>query len=341
MANETKIGLLVGVTIIIAFAILLANRGREDHITPQLAQGVLRESQAAYAQHERTDRDGQAVAAGERSDHDRAGRASDDIIRRNLEKGQQENVLVDGTGGRWANTPEAGADRDAMRGDDDQDRPSTNVLRGSGNAGEKLQMLLDNANALLGRGADDDAGEGERADGPASRDARGRRARVHRYTVAEGDTLSGIAERFYGTQKMSVLQAIYEANRGVMADINSLGIGDQLVLPDIAGVGGPKGARAESNRPEARPRKRSRDRGGREHEVDPRRRRGHGTRWYTIKEHDALVSIAREQLQDASRWMEIYELNKDKFPGGPDRIRPGVRIKLPSAELAAARRGSR
>ena len=32
---------------------------------------------------------------------------------------------------------------------------------------------------------------------------------------------------------------------------------------------------------------------------------------YTIKSGDSLSGIAQEQLGDASRWKEIYELNKD------------------------------
>ena len=51
-------------------------------------------------------------------------------------------------------------------------------------------------------------------------------------------------------------------------------------------------------------------------------------RWYQIKKNDRYVSIARSQLGDASRWRELFELNKDKFPD-PQRIREGVRIKLP------------
>jgi nucleoid-associated protein YgaU len=51
-------------------------------------------------------------------------------------------------------------------------------------------------------------------------------------------------------------------------------------------------------------------------------------RWYQIKKNDRYISIARRQLGDARRWREVYELNKDKFPD-PQRIREGVRIKLP------------
>ena len=58
-------------------------------------------------------------------------------------------------------------------------------------------------------------------------------------------------------------------------------------------------------------------------------------RWYQIKTDDRYYSIAREQLGDGSRWPEIHQLNKEKFPD-PGKIRPGVRIKLPPRRVATA-----
>ena len=55
-----------------------------------------------------------------------------------------------------------------------------------------------------------------------------------------------------------------------------------------------------------------------------------------MQKNDRYVSIAREQLGDASRWREIHELNKDKFPD-PQRIREGVRIRLPSTVVASVK----
>lgn len=59
-----------------------------------------------------------------------------------------------------------------------------------------------------------------------------------------------------------------------------------------------------------------------------------GFRSYQVKKNDRYVSIARDQLGDGSRWRELHELNKDKFPD-PQQIREGVRIKLPSTSLVA------
>ena len=51
-------------------------------------------------------------------------------------------------------------------------------------------------------------------------------------------------------------------------------------------------------------------------------------KWYQIKPKDRYTKIAREQLGDATRWREIFEMNKEVF-SDPNMIRPGVRIKLP------------
>ena len=62
---------------------------------------------------------------------------------------------------------------------------------------------------------------------------------------------------------------------------------------------------------------------------------GKAFRWYQIRKQDRYASIAREQLGDEGRWREIFELNRGKFPNA-DRIREGVRIKLPLTTMAAA-----
>ena len=50
---------------------------------------------------------------------------------------------------------------------------------------------------------------------------------------------------------------------------------------------------------------------------------------YTIKSGDTLSDIAQEQLGDANRWKEIYEMNKDVIGDNPDMIHPGKKLKLP------------
>ena len=51
-------------------------------------------------------------------------------------------------------------------------------------------------------------------------------------------------------------------------------------------------------------------------------------REYTIKKNDTLSGIAKSELGKASRWQEIYNLNKDIIKN-PNLIYPGQKIKLP------------
>ena len=49
------------------------------------------------------------------------------------------------------------------------------------------------------------------------------------YTVAAGDTLTGIAEQFYGDGES--WGPIYEANKGSLSSPSSLRVGQTLVIP--------------------------------------------------------------------------------------------------------------
>ena len=51
---------------------------------------------------------------------------------------------------------------------------------------------------------------------------------------------------------------------------------------------------------------------------------------YTVDSGDNLSNIAKQELGDANRWREIYELNKDVIGKNPDLIQPGMELKLPS-----------
>ena len=54
------------------------------------------------------------------------------------------------------------------------------------------------------------------------------------------------------------------------------------------------------------------------------------TKTYTVDSGDNLSAIAKQELGDANRWREIYELNKDVIGNNPDLIQPGMELKLPS-----------
>jgi nucleoid-associated protein YgaU len=51
------------------------------------------------------------------------------------------------------------------------------------------------------------------------------------HTVQEGDTLTGLAQRYYGDGDKSA--AIYRANRGVLDALDRLPPGTELLIPDL------------------------------------------------------------------------------------------------------------
>jgi nucleoid-associated protein YgaU len=52
-------------------------------------------------------------------------------------------------------------------------------------------------------------------------------------------------------------------------------------------------------------------------------------RTYVVQPGDSLSKIAKEELGDASRWPEIFELNKDQIKD-PNLIHTGQELKMPS-----------
>ena len=52
-------------------------------------------------------------------------------------------------------------------------------------------------------------------------------------------------------------------------------------------------------------------------------------RIYTVKSGDSLWRIARDQLSDASRHLELAELNKTALGGNPNNLKLGQKIILP------------
>lgn len=51
---------------------------------------------------------------------------------------------------------------------------------------------------------------------------------------------------------------------------------------------------------------------------------------YTVKKGDCLWNIAKAELGDATRWQEIYKLNKSVIGSNPNLIYPGQVFTLPS-----------
>lgn len=163
---------------------------------------------------------------------------------------------------------------------------------------------------------------------PKKRTPRPRPRRVQIYVVAKNDNLTKIARKFSGRSSSGktiaqYVDLIFETNRDVLKNKNSVRAGQKLQIP----IEEARATRALEETALA-----VADTGRREKNADPRKARKDAKstafRWYQVKPRDRYTKIAKEQLGDEKRWKEIYELNKNIF-ADPDRIRPGVRIKLP------------
>ena len=53
-------------------------------------------------------------------------------------------------------------------------------------------------------------------------------------------------------------------------------------------------------------------------------------RTYIVKSGDSLWKIARDQLGDASRHLELARINDSTLHGDPDNLRPGQKLILPA-----------
>ena len=113
--------------------------------------------------------------------------------------------------------------------------------------------------------------------------------------MRDGDTLSGIAEEWFGDANKWDL--IARANPGI--DPDRLRIGQTLRLPPRDAASAAPGA--------------SRNTGGH----------------YTVRSGDSLSSIARELYGDETLWKIIYDANREVIGDDPDRIKVGMTLTIP------------
>ena len=114
------------------------------------------------------------------------------------------------------------------------------------------------------------------------------------YTVQQGDTLSGIALRFYGDGSEASWRRIYHENLQVIGnDPNQLRPGEVLFIPGV--------------------------------QVQP------GTN-YIVQQGDTLSGIALRFYGDGSEasWRKIYNANVQAIGNDPNQLRPGEVLFIPS-----------
>lgn len=101
-------------------------------------------------------------------------------------------------------------------------KPSSGQVRGE-RARPDFSGVRGSADTVEATGADGHASDAASADTTPSGNG------AHSYTVKAGDTLSHIAQRYYG--KASDWRRIYDANRATVANPDLIQPGQQLTIP--------------------------------------------------------------------------------------------------------------
>jgi nucleoid-associated protein YgaU len=134
-------------------------------------------------------------------------------------------------------------------------------------------------------------------------------ARTVQYIVQPGDSMWTIARRWFGDGVR------WREIAGSNPDINPerLRVGQRLQLPahdDTRTVG----LNQAISIPAARVRTPLPERYGRH---------------YTVQSGDTLSTIADDQYRSESRWREIYEANRTAIGGNPNRLKVGMKLRIP------------
>lgn len=146
-----------------------------------------------------------------------------------------------------------------------------------------------------------------------------------KYTVQPNDNLWIISEKVYGTG--GYFKALREHNRAVLPRADKLVVGSVLAVPPVATL--------EQNFPSLCPKQRkSALVKPRTMQASTQGRRATGSNVYVVEQGDTLFDIARYELGKASRWAEIYDLNRDVLGEDFDHLSPGMELTLPARQGA-------
>ena len=141
------------------------------------------------------------------------------------------------------------------------------------------------------------------------------------YTVLPNDSLWSISEKAYGTG--GYFKALGEYNRAHLPRLDRLTVGNTLTVPPASTL--------EQNFPSLCPKQRkSAVVKPCSQQVSAQPRRANGGNVYVVEEGDTLFDIARYELGKASRWTEIYDLNRDVLGEDFDYLQPGIELALPA-----------
>ena len=139
------------------------------------------------------------------------------------------------------------------------------------------------------------------------------------YKVQPNDSYWVISKKLYGTG--GYFKALAEHNLKEFPKEDRLQVGDMLSTPKVEAL--------ERTYPGLCPKASRRQAAHGRTSVLGASTSYHTGRTYTVEEGDTLFDIARFELGKASRWAEIYELNRDVLGEDCDFLAPGMKLALP------------
>ena len=148
------------------------------------------------------------------------------------------------------------------------------------------------------------------------------------YVVNEGDSLAGIARKFYGSREGSKkinIARIFDVNRKLLKSPDEIRVGQKLIIPPLLASVPDKGkivnvlSGTEFTKVESV---------GKRHLL-ANGRQAEQNSGYVVREGDSLWQIAAEQLGNGSRCSEIAELNAGVLDG-EDNLSVGMCLKMPA-----------
>lgn len=142
---------------------------------------------------------------------------------------------------------------------------------------------------------------------------------VESHKVQSGDTLSSLAERYYGNSVFS--SYLFECNSHLKSP-DQLSIGTIIWIPPAPTSDGVGPKLSASGHRQASPVRASR--------ATPKASTGRA-RAYHVQPGDSLYAIAQRVLSNGNRWKELYELNKNVIGSDPSKLKVGQRLRLPAS----------
>lgn len=163
------------------------------------------------------------------------------------------------------------------------------------------------------------------------------------HEVQAGESLSKIASKYFGRSTPSRVNAIFDVNRDVLESVNSVRAGDVLKIPGLNAEGTVAFVAADDFAPakivNASPKPvddgtpRMPISNIKDRPVDTRLAGRTSTEnreflWYQVQERDTLSGISQRELGSTRHYLKIYKLNKDILPD-KNTLKPGIKIRLP------------